>query len=654
MSKTIDNKVVSMEFDNSKFEKNVQTSMSTLDKLKKALNFDSASKGFQKIEAESGKVNMSGLSGAIENVKVKFSAMEIVAITALSNITNSAINAGKRLVASLSIDQITAGWDKLTQKTSSVQTLVNSTGKTVDEINSYLEKLMWYSDETSYGFTDMTSALATMVSSGGDINKLIPMIEGVANATAFAGKGASEFSRVMQYAVNQAYSLGYMQVADWRTIEGATVNSKQLVQSLITAGEELGKIKKGSVTIENFRSTLADKWLDKEVMESGFGAFSKVTEEIYKGIQDGTFENYADGLAKIGDKFGEFAYRAAASSQEAKSFAEAIGATKDAVSSGWMKTFEIIFGNYEEQRVLWTDLSNIMWDIFASGAENRNRVLKEAMGSKWPEFIKQVKDAGVATDDFESKLKELARAHGITIDELIEQEGSLRAVLDKGLIPKEVVRETLSSFAKLKKGTGDLSKKLKEFQKICERVWNGEFGNGDERYRKLAEAGYNYAEVQELVNKTVNGYQLTLEDLNEEQLKSIGYTEEEIDKIKKLADQAKDATTPIGKLIEAMEKPTGRALFVETLNKGLEAVVKSLEIVKNAWTEVFGTIESQDIYSIIERLNNSTGSTLQYIQNNAEKFKDSLKGLFAILDIIKMLVSDAILPIIKKVLRILG
>ena len=132
MSKTIDNKVVSMEFDNSKFEKNVQTSMSTLDKLKKALNFDSASKGFQKIEAESGKVNMSGLSGAIENVKVKFSAMEIVAITALSNITNSAINAGKRLVASLSIDQITAGWSKFEQKTASVQTIINSTGKSID------------------------------------------------------------------------------------------------------------------------------------------------------------------------------------------------------------------------------------------------------------------------------------------------------------------------------------------------------------------------------------------------------------------------------------------------------------------------------------------------------------------------------------------
>lgn len=377
MSRTIDERVVEMKFDNKQFETNVRTSMSTLEKLKDSLNMRGAAKSFEELDKASKKVDMSGLGSAVESVRLQFSTLQVVAITTLQNITNSAISAGERLMRALSIDQVFAGWDKLIKKTSSVQTLVNSTGKTVDEINSYLEKLMWYSDETSYGFTDMTSALATMVSSGGDINKLIPMIEGVANATAFAGKGASEFSRIMQYAVNQAYSLGYMQVADWKTIEGATVNSKQLIQSLITAGEELGKIKKGSVTIENFRSTLADKWVDKEVMESGFGAFSKVTEEIYKGIQDGTFKNYADGLAKIGDKFGEFAYRAAASSQEAKSFAEAIDATKDAVSSGWMKTFELIFGNYEEQRVLWTDLSNALWDVFASGAESRNALLEE-------------------------------------------------------------------------------------------------------------------------------------------------------------------------------------------------------------------------------------------------------------------------------------
>lgn len=660
MSKTIDNKVVSMEFDNSKFEKNVQTSMSTLDKLKKALNFDSASKGFQKIEAESGKVNMSGLSGAIENVKVKFSAMEIVAITALSNITNSAINAGKRLIASLSIDQITAGWSKFEQKSASVQTIINSTGKSIDEVNEYLDKLMWFSDETSYSFSDMTSSLAQLTSAGGDIDKLIPMIEGIANATAFAGKGTAEFSRAI-YNLNQSYSAGKLQYIDWKSIELAGIGSKQLKETFIETAKALGRLDsagrtaKGTlVEIGNFGETLKDDWADTEVMEAAFGKFSELVGAAYEAVKAGEFDTASEAIEALAKDYDVLAVKAFKSAQEAKTFTEAIEATKDAVSSGWLKTFEIIFGNYEQAKVLWTDLANTMWDVFASGAENRNRVLEEAMGSKWPEFIKQVKDAGIATDDFESKLKELARAHGITIDELIEQEGSLQAVLDKGLISKEVIRETLSSFAKLKKGTGDLSKKLKEFQKICERVWSGEFGNGDERYQKLAEAGYNYAEVQKLVNKTVNGYQLTLEDLNEEQLKSIGYTEEEIDKIKELADQANDAKTPIGKLIEAMEKPTGRALFVEALNKGLEAVVKSLEIVKNAWTEVFGTIESQDIYSIIERLNNSTGSTLQYIQNNAEKFKDSLKGLFAILDIIKMFVSDAILPIIKKVLRILG
>lgn len=376
-SKTVDQRVVEMRFDNRQFEQGVSTSMSTLDKLKKALRFDGATKGLDDISAAAKGIDFTPLSGAVENVKRGFSALEVIGVTALANITNSAVNTGKQLVKSLTIDQVTSGWDKFEKKTASVQTLVNSTGLSNDRIETYLNKLMWYSDETSYGFADMTQALATMVSSGGDIEKLISMIEGVANATSFAGKGASEFSRVMQYSINQAYSLGHMQAQDWKTIEGATVNSKQLIQTLIAAGEELGKIEKGQVTIESFRGSLKDKWLDKDVMEKGFGEFSKVTEEIYKGIQDGTFENYADGLAKIGDKYGEVALRAAASSQEAKSFTEAIDATKDAVSSGWMTTFERIFGSYEEQRVLWTDLSNALWEVFASGAKARNDLLND-------------------------------------------------------------------------------------------------------------------------------------------------------------------------------------------------------------------------------------------------------------------------------------
>lgn len=377
MSSSIDQRIVEMQFDNAQFEKGISTSLKSIDNLEKGLKLDGASKGLESVARAADSMDFSGLQGGIYAVQQKFSALEVIGITALQRITNAAISTGESLVKSLSIDQVSEGFTKYEQKTSSIQTLVNATGKSVEEINEYLNKLMWYSDETSYGFTDMTSALATMTSSGGDIDKLIPMIEGVANATAFAGKGAAEFSRIMQFSINQAYSLGYMQVQDWKSLETATVNSKQLQESLIAAGEALGKIEKGSVTLETFRSSLADKWLDKEVMEEGFGQFSKVTEEIYKGVQEGIYENYADGLAKIGDKFGEVALRAAASSQEAKSFTEAVDATKDAVSSSWMETFEQIFGNYEEAKVLWTDLANSMIDVFAGGAEARNEMLKE-------------------------------------------------------------------------------------------------------------------------------------------------------------------------------------------------------------------------------------------------------------------------------------
>lgn len=376
MSRTIDERVVEMKFDNKQFETNVRTSMSTLEKLKKSLDMDGATKGFENVDRAARKVNLEGLGTAVENVKLKFSALEVVAITALTNLTNSAISTGKRLIASLSVDQITAGWDKYNQKTASVQTIMNATGKSIDEVNGYLDKLMWFSDETSYGFTDMTSALAQLTSSGGDIDKLIPMITGIANATAFAGKGANEFSRAI-YNLNQSYSAGSLQYMDWKSIEQAGVASEQLKQIFIDTGVELGKIKKDEVTIANFGTTLKDKWADTSVMEAAFGKFGEMTEKAYQMIQNGEVETASEAYAILAETYEGVGIKAAKAAQEAKTFGEAIDATKDAVSSGWMRTFDIIFGNYEEAKVLWTDLANAMYEVFAAGAEDRNAMLEE-------------------------------------------------------------------------------------------------------------------------------------------------------------------------------------------------------------------------------------------------------------------------------------
>lgn len=375
MSKTVDERVVSMQFDNKKFEQNVQTTMKTLERLKSKLNLKSAAKGFEKVESAAKNVNLFGLTKAAETISVKFSALQTMATTALATITHSAVNTGIQLVKSLSVDQITAGWQKYGEKTASVQTIMNATGKSIDEVNGYLDKLMWFSDETSYSFTDMTSALGQLTSAGGDIDKLVPLITGVANATAFAGKGTAEFSRAM-YNLNQSYSAGHLQYMDWKSLEMAGVASKQLKQVFIDTAIAMGKIEEGEVTLSNFGETLKDQWADTSVMEAAFGKFGEMTEKAYAMVQAGEADSATEAYAMLTKQYDGVSITAAKAAQEAKTFTEAVDATKDAVSSGWMKTFELIFGNYEEAKILWTDLANTLWDVFASGSEARNELLK--------------------------------------------------------------------------------------------------------------------------------------------------------------------------------------------------------------------------------------------------------------------------------------
>lgn len=378
MSTEIDNRIVQMEFRNNNFEKNAKQTMSTLDTIESKLQNGSKFNLFEAINDAANKVSLHGLAEAVENISNRFSNMGIVAMTALQNITNSAMEAGKNMLKSLSTDQIEAGWTKYEQKTASVQTLLNSTGKSMDEINGYLNTLMWFSDETSYGFTDMTQALSTMTASGGDIDKLIPMIMGVANATAFAGKGAAEFSRVM-YNLNQSYSSGYLNRMDWKSVELAGAASAQLKEELIKAGEELGKIDKGAVDLGSFIDSLADDatkgWADRDVMERAFGVFAEKSLKAKEMVDQGLVDTASEAYDILSETYDDVGLKAAKAAQEAKTFIEAIEATKDAVSSGWMQTFEYIFGNYEEAKVLWTDLANGLWDIFASGAHARNELL---------------------------------------------------------------------------------------------------------------------------------------------------------------------------------------------------------------------------------------------------------------------------------------
>ena len=383
MASSIDNRVAQLTLENKQFEAAAAQSLKTVTKLDDAFKMADGVKGMKDLGEATKSVNVEGLLNSANKVRVQFVAMEEAARQLIRSVTQDIYQQGKALVKGLTIDPIQAGWTKYSEKLSSVQTLMNATGKDIDTINTYLDRLMWFSDETSYGFTDMTSALAQMTASGGDVEKLIPMIQGIANATAFAGKGAAEFSRVM-YNLNQSYSAGYLSLMDWKSVELAGASSKELKNILIDTAKQVGTLNKEGKTaagtlvdISTFSSTLADKWATTEVMEKAFGYFNEMTEMAYKMVQAGEVETASEAYEILASKYDTVSLRAAKAAQEAKSFSETIEATKDAVSTNWMQTFEHIFGNKVEATKLWTAVTQELWEIFAAGGARRNEILAE-------------------------------------------------------------------------------------------------------------------------------------------------------------------------------------------------------------------------------------------------------------------------------------
>ena len=238
MSTTIDEKVVEMRFDNKHFETNVQTSISTLDKLKQSLDLNGAAKGLENIDSAAKKCDMSTLGKSVETVRMKFSALEVMAMTALSNITNSAMNAGKRLASTFTVEPITTGFNEYELKMGSIQTIMAGTGESLERVNQKLDELNLYSDKTIYSFADMTQNIGKFTNAGVKLDDAVAAIQGVANVAAVSGANANEASRAM-YNFGQALSAGYVKLIDWKSIENANMATVEFKQQLMDTAVEM-------------------------------------------------------------------------------------------------------------------------------------------------------------------------------------------------------------------------------------------------------------------------------------------------------------------------------------------------------------------------------------------------------------------------------
>ena len=635
MSTTIDHKVVEMRFDNKHFEQHARESMSTLDKLKAKLNFKDSSKSLQNLNSSANKVNMNGLTSALDSCHSRFSALEVMGVTALANITNSAVNAGKRIISSLTIDPIKTGFNEYELKMDSIKTILASTGESIEKVNEYLNELNEYSDQTIYSFADMTQNIGKFTNAGVKLEDAVMAIKGISNEAAVSGANANEASRAM-YNFAQALSAGYVKLIDWKSIENANMATVEFKQQLIESALAIGTLTEASdgmyetiggtviSATKNFNESLQDQWMTTDVLVD-------------------TLKKYADNSTDIGKK-------AFAAAQDVTKFSQVLDILKETAQSGWARTWEIIFGNIEQAKAVFTPLTNFFSKIIDSMSDFRNAILDNALTRNW------------------------------------------RNIFENTSVKK--VADSITT----------ITKSLEYYQDMVNRVWRGDYLNQPYRSGLLEAEGHNYKVIQSLVNKGYQ-YKLTVEDvaeaekllgketvktteateeateateeqlltlikMSDAELEAAGYTKEQVEALRELESVAKKVGIPIEEFIKKLDKIDGRWLIFESFANVGRMFANAASIIKQAWNDIFnpgldhdGIIEKRGnaLFNIIAAVHKLTRKLPKLRDENGELTKTgenllrTFKGIFAVIDLVTSIIGGGFkiaLAIVSKVLSL--
>lgn len=608
MSETIDSKVVEMRFDNKDFEANTRTTMSTLDKLKAKLHFPGASKGLEEIGQTVKRVDFSGMSSGIQTVQMKFSALQVMGITALQNITNAAISAGKQLTDAITIDPVKDGFAEYETQMNSVQTILANTqkeGTNIDQVNKALKELNTYADQTIYNFTEMTRNIGTFTAAGVKLDDSVSAIKGIANLAAVSGSTSQQASTAM-YQLSQALAAGKVQLMDWNSVVNAGMGGQVFQDALIRTSEHLQTGAKQAIeAYGSFRESLTEgEWLTTDVLTETLnqiaGAYSK--EDL---IAQGYSESQADEIVKLADT-------ATDAATKVKTFTQLIDTLKEALGSGWTESWQIIIGDFEEAKEVWTKVSDVLGGFIQKSSEARNAILKAAMGNPYSDLAKNIQKVTSATSDYKD---------------------------------------------------------------IVDSVIRGDYGSGQARFDKLTAEGHDWARVQNLINERLGcsfryTEELTTsqEDLNKEQAKTIeqilkmsdaelkknGLTNEDVKALKELQKQSEKTGIPINDLINDMDKLSGKELLHGSVANMGNALINLFTEIHNAWQKVFDPVSAMTLYNIIASMHGVTSKFLKFTEDRGKELTRTLAGVFAALDIIRQCLGGSLKFAIKAVNAVLS
>ena len=667
MSTTIDQRVVSMQFDNKNFERNVQTSLSTIDKLKRSLNFGGASKSLGSLDASVKKVNMSPLSSAVDTVRLKFSALEVMAVTALANITNSAVNAGKRLVSAFTIDPIKSGFQEYETQINAIQTILANTeskGTTLDDVNKALDTLNTYADKTIYNFTEMTRNIGTFTAAGIDLDTSVNAIQGIANLAAVSGSNAQQASTAM-YQLSQALASGTVKLMDWNSVVNAGMGGQVFQDALKETARVHGiKIDEMIKKQGSFRETLSEGWLTSEVLTETLMKFTLTTE----GLTDAQIEQnramlkakgYSDEQIDAIFKLGQTATDAAT---KVKTFTQLMDTLKEAAQSGWTKTWELIVGDFDDAKNLWTMVSDTFGEMIGNSADKRNSFLSKVLSrSTWDDLVKGVNEAGIETKDFESSISKTLTENGINVDKLVQKYGSLEEAFKKGAVSSKYLKEALKGLNGGVKESLDFSGAEEYIKKRGKMQFRTRNEAVNEVEKALKQLGYNFV-GSDGVDYGEDGFygQFTEKAVKDFQkkngLKVTGIVDDAtLKKLKEATSITKELDSAILDLVDGVTNLGGREVLIEGLRNVFKGLMSFITPIKEAFWNIF-SISPENLYKIIEGFRDLTAK-FKLSDDNAKKLKTAFEGLFSIVgigwDFIKTL-GGGLWNIAKKVLPILG
>lgn len=600
MSQTVDNKVVEMRFDNDQFEKGVATSMSTIDKLKAKLNFQDADKSLSSLSDSAKKVDMSTLANSVQKVSLQFSSLQVIAGTALANITNNAVNTGRKILSALTTNPVKDGMSEYETQMNAVQTILANTqkeGTNVKIVNKYLDELNTYADKTIYNFSEMTRNIGTFTAAGVKLGTSVSSIKGIANLAATSGSNAQQASTAM-YQLSQAIAAGKVQLMDWNSVVNAGMGGQVFQDALIRTSEHLKTGAKEAInTYGSFRESLTKgEWLTTQVLTETLDQFATAadTQEEYeaavkKFVDEGYSQEEAEQIATMAKTAGEAATKV-------KTFSQLIDTCKEALGSGWTTTWRLIFGDFEDARKLWTSVSDAIGGFINKFSDARNKVLDSALYNNFKSLGERIESVGEATET--------------------------------------------------------VTKVTENFGEVVNRVIGGEFGNGAERVQKLTEAGMDWAHIQNLVNEQLGDstrhatdYKEAQEEvtkaqaeaiesfaaMSDEQLTNIGFTQDEIYALRDLEAQSKKTGKSMQELLEEeSSRKGGRELLIESFTNIGKAIGTVFKSVGEAWKSVFDPVTSSDLYGVIEKFHSMSESMLG-VGEHADQLVSTFRGLFVIL-----------------------